>query len=115
MFGSVGDAIRPIYAGFLDAARRFGVLQPRADNIAFFVEHVGIGVIEQALAKAARLAASPREHRQVELFSNYMRYCILAAQNSGEIVEFLEATPMPGWVAPAHAARWQTPRPQVTK
>jgi len=137
MFGAPGKAIRTIYAGLLNAIRRLAddgvVLQPRGDNIAYFIEQVGRKEIERALTEATQLATTDRERRQVERFTTYMHYCLLAATasqtrldiESGQpdtnvlrqraiedeipaVLAFIEQHPLPGWTSPAHGARWQS-------
>ena len=155
MFGAAAPALRPIYAGLLAAMDELGarapdtpeqapegvpnaVLQPRGDNVAYFIARAGRDTIERALSDARAGARTERERRQIASLGRYLEYCVRAADieqavldmrkcgreehpETGEqlaervvqedipaLIEFVESTPMPGWVSPAHVARWQS-------
>jgi uncharacterized protein DUF4838 len=82
-YGSVGEQVRPIFEGLVQATRDLAggtsAMRPSAGNVRYFLDKVGRDRIRQCLAQASQDAAGERERRQVEKLVAAVRYWELAA------------------------------------
>ncbi len=105
-------------AVFLDG----DMLKPDARNIVYLMAGLPESWVGQRLASARRQATPPRVVRQLDRLAHYLSYCRQAARlveavhhgSAPQVANALQATvdhmehPLAqGWIAPAHAIRWQ--------
>jgi hypothetical protein len=107
-------------AGFLDE----GMLKPDARNIVVLMAQMPEAWLAGQIAEARAAARLPRERRQIDRFEHMLNYChacvrlervtaderAAAAQVEQALADVLTRLRHPlseGWIAPAHAQRWQ--------
>lgn len=101
-----------------------GALKPDARNIVYLMSSLPRPWLAQQMAAARAASRQPRERRQIDRLEHYLSYCHAAAalvqrveerDSSVDEVEAALANVLghigvpraEGWIAPAHALRWQ--------